>query len=348
MPISEALRLFLTTGEPRHVPYQRLDFKPTLSQEALEDLSTDVAAMANAEGGALVFGVGEDGRRVGCNVDPALLSLLAHGIAACSPSVTARVEVLGVDGRKFVVVDVAKGLLHRDNQHRFPVRLARVIDYLDTPGIIKHLQERLGLVFPSEGPQQPEVLPERGAPEQEDLDFIVAALSSPHPEIRREGVRELRHEIHRTRVLESEEIRDHLAHILHQDDLEALQDAMAILRYGCSTSETHAVEVIRRKMAPLVLRIAERPRTPQVLGWCLEALEAMRDVRFVDVFVEFSLLSTEEAFRQSNILEHLGNLWFYGLSRTLRLRLYSELEKTTDERSKARISEILAHLRTSR
>ncbi len=345
--VPEALRLFLNAGEPRQVPHQRLEFRDALTQEVLDDLSTEVAAMANAEGGVIVFGVREDGQRIGCSAEPSLMSLLAHAIGSCSPQVTARVEVVGADGRGFVLVDVAKGLLHTDAQHRFPIRLARLVDYLDTPGIIKHLQERLGLLFPVEDTAQPEMWHERREPEQEDVEFIIAALSSPRHEVRREGVRELHREIHRSHVLGNAEMRDHLAHILHQDDLEALQDAMAILRYGCATSEAPLVEALRRQMAPLVLRIAQRPRTPQVLGWCLEALEAMRDDRFVDVFVEFALLSSEEAFRQANILEHLGNLWYYGLSRTLRLRLYSELEKCEDERSRARISMILDHLRNT-
>lgn len=290
----------------------------------------------------------EDGYRIGCSPSDSLLRLVAHGIGECSPPVTTKVEGLGADGRKFLLVDVSKGLLHSDSRHRYPVRLGRIVDFLDTPGIVKHLQERLGLVFPHEAPPHPEIIPERRPPEQEDIDFIIAALSSPRPEVRREGVRELRREIHRTGILESGEIREHLAHILHQDDLEALQDVMAILRYGCATADPPLLENLRRQMAPLVLKIAQRPRSPQVLGLCLEALEAMKDGRFVDVFVEFALLSSEEAFRQSNVLEHLGSLWYYGQSRTLKLRLYSELEKASDERAKARISEILSRLRATR
>ncbi len=84
------------------------DFKETVGNNI--ELAKDLVCFANSDGGQLVIGVAEDRGVVGVpDVDQLLLKVDDVAFQRCSPPVTVVPEVVRLDGREVVVLNVAKG-----------------------------------------------------------------------------------------------------------------------------------------------------------------------------------------------------------------------------------------------
>ena len=90
-----------------------------------EDLSREIVAFANTDGGQIIIGVGDDGNIVGVeDVDMVLKRVDDVAYNRCEPPVTVVPETVSVDGKKLVVVNVPKGKQrpYRTSSGRFYVR----------------------------------------------------------------------------------------------------------------------------------------------------------------------------------------------------------------------------------
>lgn len=104
----EALRQLVARGEGQH-----LDFKVALDRQS--ELAKDLVCFANADGGAIVFGVTDDGELRGVQ-DPERLSLAIDGTAYqhCEPPITPVIETVTTsDGLRFVLLRIPKGQARR-------------------------------------------------------------------------------------------------------------------------------------------------------------------------------------------------------------------------------------------
>jgi ATP-dependent DNA helicase RecG len=115
----EALRQLVARGEGQH-----LDFKVALDRQS--ELAKDLVCFANADGGAIVFGVTDDGELRGVQ-DPERLSLAIDDTAYqhCEPPITPVIETVTTsDGLRFVLLRIPKGQArpYRTKRGRYFVR----------------------------------------------------------------------------------------------------------------------------------------------------------------------------------------------------------------------------------
>jgi len=84
------------------------DFKQAIGANL--DLAKDLVCFANGDGGQIVVGVAKDRTVVGVP-DPDALLLRVDDVAfhSCSPPVTVAPEIVDLDGKNVVVLNVAKG-----------------------------------------------------------------------------------------------------------------------------------------------------------------------------------------------------------------------------------------------
>ena len=84
------------------------DFKQVVDSKI--ELAKDLVCFANTDGGQLIIGVAKDRRVVGvADTDAVLLTVDDVAFHSCSPPVTVVPEIVAVDGRDVVVLNVAKG-----------------------------------------------------------------------------------------------------------------------------------------------------------------------------------------------------------------------------------------------
>jgi len=84
------------------------DFKQAVDSNI--ELAKDLVCFANSDGGQLIIGVAKDRRVVGvADTDAVLLTVDDVAFQSCSPPVTVVPEIVAVDGRNVVVLNVAKG-----------------------------------------------------------------------------------------------------------------------------------------------------------------------------------------------------------------------------------------------
>ncbi len=84
------------------------DFKESVTNNV--ELAKDLVCFANSDGGQLVIGVAKDRRIVGvADTDALLLKVDDVAFNSCSPPVTVVPEIVNLDGRDVVVLNVAKG-----------------------------------------------------------------------------------------------------------------------------------------------------------------------------------------------------------------------------------------------
>jgi len=84
------------------------DFKKVVDSKI--ELAKDLVCFASSDGGQLIIGVAKDRRVVGvADTDAVLLTVDDVAFHSCSPPVTVVPEVVDLDGRNVVVLNVAKG-----------------------------------------------------------------------------------------------------------------------------------------------------------------------------------------------------------------------------------------------
>ncbi|MBI3272738.1 MAG: putative DNA binding domain-containing protein [Planctomycetes bacterium] len=100
------------------------DFKERLGSP--DEMARDIVSFANTDGGRLILGVREEDRAIVGVADPDKLSQTVDNVAFnnCEPPITVIQEVLEVDGKKVLVVNVPKGdqRPYRTNMGRYLVR----------------------------------------------------------------------------------------------------------------------------------------------------------------------------------------------------------------------------------
>lgn len=105
-----------------------MELKRMASEEVLRELPTDIAAVANARGGAIILGVTDDKELVGCDPGGEVPTAGADRLR----------DVFSPDGKRFLVVLVPEAgtLPHSDHHDKFPIRVGNVTAHLDASGVV--------------------------------------------------------------------------------------------------------------------------------------------------------------------------------------------------------------------
>ena len=85
----------------------RVELKETPSDQVLRDFSTDIAAIANGKGGAIIFGITDAKGYVGCMLVGTERDRISQEAVRCRPPVQIDFdETASDDGKRFLVVRV--------------------------------------------------------------------------------------------------------------------------------------------------------------------------------------------------------------------------------------------------
>jgi len=86
-----------------------VEFKREIPRQA-DDLTTELVALANTQGGALILGVDDDGQLVGLTDDPQRVEERVMGLCrACDPPLAVTTEVVELEGHSLLIVHILEG-----------------------------------------------------------------------------------------------------------------------------------------------------------------------------------------------------------------------------------------------
>lgn len=191
---SVELRSWIARGESLHT-----DFKRQFSAD--RELAKDIVCFANSEGGVLLFGVADDGTVAGID-DPDRLNSKVDDVAFqhCEPPITVVQEVVDLDGKKVVVVNVPKGdqRPYRTKSGQFYVRTSKDCRQASREELLRLFQATESLYYDESPMQNLDIADlDLGAAEQfleetgqSDVELAIEQLlrnwrllSGPHPTI---------------------------------------------------------------------------------------------------------------------------------------------------------------------
>lgn len=209
----------MTPDELRKVIEQdentRVEFKEALSEEVARKLSRSIAAMANSEGGMIIFGVTKDKELVGCELDGEGRNRISQEAGNCRPVVKIGLEEVSIGNKKTCIVTVPKSVVvHNDFDRRFPIRIGIVTEYLEVTGLVVLMRER-GLLT-SEQTQRFYETPtrERMPIPASGTAVLKEALDSADQAVRDEALQDLNSMAYRYFLLEDTGIVTSVEHLL--------------------------------------------------------------------------------------------------------------------------------------
>lgn len=103
MLTAEEIKSIADSGEGYNV-----DFKISVPSK-VRDLSQEVCAFANSEGGYLLIGIDDKGRIVGVEIDNAKRSAIQNSIRDISPAMQVEMYPVDVDDKTVWVIDIPSG-----------------------------------------------------------------------------------------------------------------------------------------------------------------------------------------------------------------------------------------------
>ncbi len=324
----------------------RVEFKREASDSVLQSMSTSLAAMSNAQGGTIIFGVTDKKDPAGCVLKGNERDRISQEASNCQPIVRVEFEEVPFGNRTFLLVKVPRSkLVHNDIQRKFPVRVGNITGYLDAYGLISLLQER-GLVY-REG-QQPQELgvvaqQERAKIPAEELTTLSRSLESSDRIVRREALRDLTANPFKYIVLEDQSVAKLIERFLDTGDQEEQALALDLLRYVANWGNAKE----KRVAGSWMTRIAKIgvTATPEIARRAFDVLQSAGRREAVDILVHWVRNSDDDIYAKLQPANMVTNISHYGLRTPLRQALYDLLEKGPDERTRKRALEVLNMVR---
>lgn len=321
----------------------RVELKEMATDQVLRDFPTDIAAVSNGKGGAIVFGVTNAREFVGLDPRVDERERISQEAAKCRPPVQIDFDmVLSEDKKRFLVVHVpaAATLPHSDHRDRVPMRVGNVTAYLDPSGVMKWLSER-GLL--SREAQQ--VYPESKREPISDVDAsaIADGLDSGIALRRIEALRDMAHLCHRHVVLDRGDIALSIGRILREGTTQEarliLEGLRSVVLWGPEEERNPVLQWFDR-----VAEIARDVREPELARMAWDVLQCARQLVAADIVAEWVMTDadTYAALAPGNMLQSVR---FYGLDHPIRAAMHRLLGGDADDEFKTRASQILEALR---
>ncbi len=326
-----------------------VEFKQEVSQDVLQGLSTDLAALANAHGGLIIFGVTKAKDPAGCSIQGKEKEQISQQARNCQPPVEINFEQVAFGQRQFLLVKVSQGrVVHSDLERRFPVRIGDTTGYLDILGILTVLQQR-GFI-PAE---QATFVSSTGEfrrtelPQAERL-ALLDHLRSSDPLIVTEGVRDLSLMAHRFEVLTDDEIAVTIRSLLKSKEIA--EDVRRGLLFALNGLQGWGVDAERSQIeafVPVFADLATGSTSVETARAAFVLLVSLRSAEAIRVISEWVTQSSDERYKILQPASILSNVRYYGLDSGLRRAMYKVLQAPFSEEIKRRASVILESVRQS-
>jgi len=340
----------ITSDEVRkvleHDEDTRAEYKEMLSEEVAQKLSRSFAAMANSEGGMIIFGVTKDRRVVGCEIDEKGRNRISQEASNCRPPIKIELDDIALDGRKLCVVTIPKStVVHNDVERRFPIRIGNITDYLDAGGMMALMRER-GLLTKEQTQKfyEAPVVKRTLIPASQSTG-LKALLDSGDQALRNEGLQDLKSMPYKYILLEDSGIAASMERLLSSGtgtDHYLTLDALNSIVFHASEAEEFVIE----KWVGLIVDIAKSCADARAAQRAFELLRYMKRAELVSVLTQWIAQVDDERYEQ---LQPKGMVTsgMSELKGSVREAMYGILEKKPGEIVKKRASAILDALRRS-
>lgn len=325
----------------------RVELKEMASEQVVREFSTDIAAVANGKGGAIIFGITDAKDFVGCKLTGNERERMSQEAAKCRPPVQIEFdEAVADDGKRFMIVYIpaATTLPHSDFRDKIPVRVGNVTAFLDASGVVGWLNERGLLRRDTQEGRQPSAEIKREPISDEEASAIAAGLNSGTAEVRVEALRDVAHLCHRRVILDRSELADPVGRIL----LRGPPEETKFILEGLRSVVLWGTEDEKRPVEEWFARIAELARDfhdPVIAKMAFEVLFCARRRETSEILAEWVTEADDETYRRLGPTNGFVNIRFYNLDRPVRAAMHRILEQKPGDSVKMRVSEILETLR---
>ncbi len=325
------------------------EFKAEPSPEVMKGLSTDVAAMANSQGGMIVFGVADDGDPRGCKLEADVRDRITTEAKQCRPSIAVDFEEVPFGARRFLVLKIPRStVFHNDKEFRFPTRIGNQTGYLDALGLVAVLNER-ALVQREAVQQYVPPVAERQELSDTEAASVAHALSSPEPAVRLEGLRDVAFLAGRFVVLDRPPIAQAIKQSLDTGTDPERDLAMQALRNRTVWNVKEELETITKWVPQLT--ILAKSASPGMATAAFQILMNLHRTEAAEVLVQWILQADDDRYAKLQPINFLQSTRYFGLYDSYREALYGLLEKPAamgaEERIKSRVPPLLGMLRSS-
>ncbi|MCJ2555583.1 MAG: ATP-binding protein [Candidatus Thermoplasmatota archaeon] len=331
----------------RDAESSHVELKREISDEVIRGLSTDIAALANHEGGHIVFGFTDEKNPIGCQIDERDPSRISQQAGNCRPPVAINSKRISWGNKEFLVLEVPEGTVpHCDDKFRFPIRIGDKTDYLDSAGVIMRLRMK-GLLHG----ERPEITPAQREPPRKQIpdseaSLIVKMLKSENPSLRLEALMDLESMVHTYIIFEHEEIPELVRKTLDSKSEKEIEGALEFLRILGYRGRTIEKNVVSRWMEK-IREIGKSMPSRQIAKRAFNVLVGAGHPDAVELLVFWVLESDHETYLALQPHASLGNVKYYGLDGKIREAMYSLLQSGVEDDIADRISEILEAVRRS-
>lgn len=346
MPLTDdAIREIIKRGEDIFT-----EFKEILSQQVIEGLSTDLCGFANSEGGRIVIGVDDKGEIVGCNLDDRVGNRISQEASKCTPQVQMNIENYLIDGKNLLLINIPRSNhIHRDKLHRFPIRIGRIVSYLDTTGFIKLAIERFGLVY---GKPIGEVnlslaneRQKRSSATEDEIKFYLENLTSSQNEVRAEASKDLASLFFQKSFLFDTRIFELIGKLLDDKDDSVRYNTLEVLRASFHSETNELTERITNKYLDKVAELALKDANIQVRKSAIVVLGLMNKEKSVEVIFMIIGETDNSTYNQLNIPNDVAYIKSFIGGELFRKKAYQMLMSNFSENVNNRIKEILGRIR---
>lgn len=341
MTTMDELHRIITQGENA-----RVEFKAELSDDVVRGLSTDIAAMANTQGGVIVFGVTDEKDPKGLALKGEERDRISQTASNCTPPISVDFEEIPFGKRAFLLVEIPRSsVIHNDMQRKFPTRIGNMTGYLDALGLVSILQEKRLFQYEVQQPTQVATVERKREPlSSSETATIVRGLTALDQAVRLEALRDLLTSPFYSIILEDKVIIAAIDKILKIRNPEEtgiiLQVLRAALSYGTKTEQENVrtwtaqifdigKTMIRPEIATTAFQILAYLEQPEALELMLFWISELEDPDFTSIHAENMLMDPRLKSIRPNLREEM----------------YQILLSSTNEKAKKRASLILQSLR---
>jgi hypothetical protein len=324
-----------------------VEFKGEISDEVINGLSTDIAALANTQGGMIIFGVTSKKDPAGCLLDGKERNRISQEASKCRPQAFINFEEVPFGARRFLIVQILNtNVMHSDHKGRFPIRIGAITEYLDGVSLSIIVQDRIlsAMKDSQQSSVQNEIkrnpLPEQLAP------LYISSLKSDKSQIRIESLKDISRITWRHIILENSELNAELINLLKTGDDKEKEVLLDIAR-AITSNGTEKERGLLNDWLPHIERIALSMSSEEAARKAFDVLLTGRNQKAVTILVRWILELDQEQYAKLYVSNNLGNVKYFELDIPMRVAMFNLLQSKLDDEKMKRILEVLNAIRSA-
>src|SRR5437660_3012924 len=338
----DELHQIITQGEN-----VRVEFKAEASEEVIRGLSTDLAAMANTQGGVIIFGVTDAKDPRGLSLKGDERERISQSASNCTPPITVDFEEVRFGARVFLLVKIPRSIIiHNDPNRKFPTRIGNTTGYFDALGLVALLQEKRLLQYEVQQPTHVATVVERKREplSESETKILVRGLNATDASVRLEAVRDLLNTPFYSIILEDKSIIAAIEKILKARNPEEIGPVLQVLRvvlsYGTKTEQENV-----RGWSSQIFDIGKTMMRPEIAITAFQILAYLQRPEALELMLFWVSETDDSTFTSIHPENMLMDPALKVMRPHLREEMYEVLLSSSNEKIKRRASVILQSLR---